>query len=83
MITGFICRQEGAFDSAVVGVDGIVHVATPLPNATESPDGTSALASAQILYFLLFADGALLCAEIVRTSKEVSLSVLKSALNNG
>ncbi|KAJ3493086.1 hypothetical protein NMY22_g20255 [Coprinellus aureogranulatus] len=34
--------KEGAFDEGVVGVDGVVHVATPLPGEHEAPEGTDA-----------------------------------------
>ncbi|KAJ3526558.1 hypothetical protein NMY22_g10113 [Coprinellus aureogranulatus] len=36
--------KEGAFDEAVAGVDGIVHVATPLPSAGDAPEDTVRIA---------------------------------------
>ncbi|KAJ3533965.1 hypothetical protein NMY22_g7115 [Coprinellus aureogranulatus] len=36
--------KEGAFDEAVVGVDGIVHVATPIPGPDEDPYETIRIA---------------------------------------
>ncbi|KAJ3533963.1 hypothetical protein NMY22_g7116 [Coprinellus aureogranulatus] len=36
--------KEGAFDEGVVGVDGVVHVATPLPGEHEAPEETLRIA---------------------------------------
>ncbi|KAJ3500021.1 hypothetical protein NMY22_g19401 [Coprinellus aureogranulatus] len=69
--------KEGAFDEGVVGVDAVVHVATPLPGEHEAPEG------ACLCYPKFQLDELAAPSRNLRVAQDSTVGVFKSALKKG